>query len=81
MNKFQINYLDLNVDYTDSGKFRSYSLDTHGNGLQDMMLNATIEVIDQDGDTLDTLVLDDCPKQVYTQAVLAIVDAYLIQSK
>ena len=51
--KYSIQYKDLEIDYQDSGIWRSYELSASGNTLEEMLEDATISEIDQDGETLD----------------------------
>ena len=44
-----LEYIDLEVDYRDSGPWRSYELSTYGNTVQELIDNATISEIDQNG--------------------------------
>lgn len=67
--EFVFNSVDIGINYADSGPWRSYSLDSYGLTFQDLLNNATIEEIDQDGGTLRCYGLDECPtNEVYDRA-------------
>ena len=44
---------DLGLEYQDEGPWRSYNLTTNGSSLQELLDNATISEVDQDGGDLD----------------------------
>lgn len=44
---------DLGIDYQDAGPWRSYELVTYGDDKEQLLANATIAEIDQDGGELD----------------------------
>lgn len=52
MKNIRIN-TDLGLDYQDEGPWRSYELYTYGESLTELLENATIGEIDQDGGELD----------------------------
>jgi hypothetical protein len=54
----------LDVQYRDIGPWRSYQLYTTGDSLDEMIKNATVSEIDQDGGDLDTYELNDCTTKV-----------------
>lgn len=59
-----IDYLDLGIDYADSGPWRSYDLNTHGTNYDELLANATIAEIDQDGGDLACYGYDGCSNEV-----------------
>ena len=55
---------DLGIEYQDSGPWRSYRITASGNSVKEMIDDATVEEIDQDGGELDCYGLDDAPREV-----------------
>lgn len=86
MKKYNINDEDLGVNYQDSGPWRSYSLDAHGDSASEMVEEATISETDQDGGTLDCYGIADCSKLVEERVLNMIEelilrkDAYIAQT-
>jgi hypothetical protein len=69
---------DLNIDYRDEGPWRSYSLYTFGDTFSEMLMNAAITEVDQDGGELSTYGLSDAPSDVQErveQLILGRLDA------
>lgn len=64
-----ISYQDLGVDYQDAGPWRSYSLDTYGETFEEMMYNATISEVDQDGGELRCYGIDRAYSKVFEAVV------------
>lgn len=55
---------ELGISYQDCGPWRSYHLETAGDSLEELIQNATVSEVDQDGGELDCYGLDDCSSQV-----------------
>ena len=70
---YNLSIEDLGVEYADSGPWRSYSLETSGDTLKDLFLNAQIAETDQDGGSLECYGLDDGNYEAGEQAYKAIV--------
>lgn len=64
-------YIDenLDIDFKDIGPWRCYRLDTFGDNQKELIENATIEEIDQDGGTIAYYDIGDADKDVFTQAM------------
>lgn len=63
--KYQYNIdTDCGVAYEDCGPWRSYQLYSWGNTEAELIENAQISEIDQDGGDLDTYALEDAPAQI-----------------
>lgn len=75
--EFVFNAADMGINYADEGPWRSYSLDSYGLTFADLLNNATIEEIDQDGGSLRWYGLDDCPtNEVYDRAYAMLLSFY-----
>lgn len=57
--KYEIDCDDVGVDFADEGRWRSYALAARGNTLEELMKDATISEIDQDGGEIRCYGLDD----------------------
>lgn len=55
---------DTEVDFADSGAWRSFQLTTHGSSLTELMTNATIAEIDQDGGDINCYDLEDASNEI-----------------
>jgi len=55
---------DLGVEYRDAGPWRSYHLVARGNTESELLANASIAEIDQEGDDLDCYGIEDAPVAV-----------------
>ncbi len=64
---------NLGVDWQDAGPWRSFHLDTHGETKEELLANATISEVDQDGGELHCYGTEDCCAEVY-DAVLKYVE-------
>ncbi len=64
---------DLEIDYRDSGRWRSYSLSTHGRTLQSLTNNAKVTETDQDGGEIDTYSLDCANAEVFEKVIRHII--------
>lgn len=73
MSKIQIDGYDLDVEWRDSGKWRSYELTTHGDTVQQAIDNAAISEVDQDGGEIDTYGFDDASNEVQ-KAVMNVIN-------
>lgn len=62
--KYNISYCDLGVPFQDSGAFRSYELSASGDSLGELIEDATISEIDQDGGELNTYGYAECSTNV-----------------
>jgi len=60
-------YIDkeLGIDWQDAGPWRSFHLTASGCSEKELVEDATIAEIDQDGGELDCYGLDDCGTEVY----------------
>lgn len=68
---------DLGVNYQDEGPWRSYQLTTHGSDLFDLLDNATIEEVDQDGGELNSYGINEASLEVYSAAQILIAQEYV----
>ncbi len=59
---------DLGVSYQDEGPWRSYQLTASGDTLEELLEDANIAEIDQDGGDLDFYPLEDASNEVEKQA-------------
>lgn len=66
---YQIDDQEIDVGYQDCGPFRSYRLDSFGNSLEEMLDNATIAEVDQDGGELDCYDFYGAPDAVQAKAL------------
>jgi hypothetical protein len=62
----------LPVDFADEGQWRSWELDTQGASMAELIANATIAEIDQDGGELNCYGLEDASNEVANAAMTAI---------
>jgi hypothetical protein len=69
--KYSVVEEDIGVNYQDCGPWRSYGVDSFGNSLEELMENATVFEVDQDGGELNCYGIDDCPTQEVYNAVIA----------
>jgi len=60
---------DLGVSYQDAGPWRSYTLVSSGDTLEELLNEASISEVDQDGGDLDCYSLADAPSEVETAAL------------
>lgn len=60
MKYYKIN-TDLGIDYQDAGPWRSYVLTAQGTTFKELLKDATIEEVDQDGGTLNYYGIEDAP--------------------
>lgn len=51
--EYGVDNYELPIEYADSGAWRSYTLDAAGDTLEELLKDATISEIDQDGGTLN----------------------------
>lgn len=65
--KFSID-ADTRVEYCDEGQFRNFQLITEGDNVDQLLDNAQISEVDQDGGELDTYPLDDARSDVIRAA-------------
>lgn len=59
----------LETEFRDSGAWRSYELNSFGRTLEDLIENAHISEIDQDGGEICTYGLGHAPGNVYKDAM------------
>ena len=64
--------VELPTEYRDSGQWRSYRLTSFGRTLQQLVREAAIEEVDQDGGTIAYYGLEDAPRDVEKDAVLVL---------
>lgn len=69
---------DLNVDYRDSGRFRSYQLSAAGDSLEDLLEDITIAEVDQDGGELDCYGIEEASRDVQ-KAVYSFIEAEIVK--
>lgn len=67
---------DLGIDYRDIGPWRSYQLQTQGDTLQELIENAVISEVDQDGGDLDYYDLGDASNEIYESGMRLITQTY-----
>lgn len=67
----------LPVDFADAGPWRSYELYTEGNSLVELLGNATVTEVDQDGGELNCYEIGDASNEVAAAAINEI-EAHLI---
>ena len=60
---------DLGIEYQDSGKWRSYSLESNGNTLIELQNNAAISETDQDGGEIKTYNLLEAGSEVFIKCM------------
>lgn len=60
---------EMGIDYADSGRWRSYELDTHGNSMDECEENASVSETDQDGGEIDIYSLKDASSEVFDRAI------------
>lgn len=65
----------------DGHRYAEYYLDTRGDTAQEMIGNATVSLVDQDGGDLYSLELDGCNELVYNTALRAIGDSMIETEK
>ena len=63
-----IDNLPLEVDYRDSGQWRSYEVQSEGDTLEELLDNCHVFEIDQDGGELDDYPLNDASNEVWQEA-------------
>lgn len=61
-------FSELGVEYRDAGPWRSYELTAEGSTYLELLDDATIAEIDQDGGELAVYGLDDAPNEVIEAA-------------
>ncbi len=59
---------NLDTDYQDEGPWRSYTLSAYGDSLEELIADACISEVDQDGGELNTYSLEDAPNDVSDEA-------------
>lgn len=59
----------LKYEFQDAGPWRSYSLDSQGDNLEELLNNATISEIDEDGGTIRFYSLDEANNKLYDEAL------------
>jgi len=60
---------ELGVNFADAGVWRSYHLETSGDSFNEMVQNATVSEVDQDGGTIDAYSISDAVSQVEAAAL------------
>lgn len=55
---------EMGVSFQDAGPWRSYHIETSGDSLYEMLDNATVSEVDQDGGTLDAYELRESTSQI-----------------
>lgn len=71
--KYQIDQ-EMNLDYQDAPPWRSYHLSSDGDKFTDLITNATISEIDQDGGSLACYSIADAENRVADRARRIIAD-------
>jgi len=65
---------DLGIDFADAGQWRSYQIETSGDSFNELVQNATVSEVDQDGGTIDAYGIDDASSEIETAALRLILD-------
>ena len=65
---------EIGIDFADAGPWRSYHLDTSGDSFNEMIQNATVSEIDQDGGELDCYELRQASDEIETACLRLILD-------
>lgn len=65
---------EVGIDFADAGQWRSYHLETSGDSFNEMVQNATVSEIDQDGGTIDAYELGNAPSQVEMRCLSMILE-------
>lgn len=65
---------DIGIDFADAGPWRSYHLETTGDSFNEMVQNATVSEIDQDGGELDTYSIEQASSQIEMECLRMILD-------
>lgn len=63
---------DLGIEWRDSGVWRSYRLTSNGECSDELLANATVEELDQDGGSLNCYGYEDASGEVATAVEKAI---------
>lgn len=71
---------DLGIMYQDEGPWRSYELVTSGSTKEELLEDATISEVDQDGGELACYSFDDAGNQV-SEAVLREIESAMKENK
>lgn len=71
---YSIDTTDIGIDFADAGPWRSYQLETSGDTFDQMVQNATVSEIDQDGGTLSAYGLDEASSQIEAACLRLILD-------
>lgn len=53
MSMYQIDITDIGISWQDAGLWRSYGVESYGDTVADVMANAVIYELDQDGEELN----------------------------
>lgn len=67
---------DLGIDYRDCGPWRCYMFASDGNTLEDLLDNASIAEVDQDGGEINCYGLDDASQEARTRALALIEECF-----
>lgn len=59
---------DVGISYQDEGPWRSYQLTASGDSLEELLADASISEIDQDGGDLDHYPLEDATNEIQDEA-------------
>ena len=70
---------DLEVSFEDSGRWRSYQLVATGNDVDELLADAHIAEVDQDGGEIAFYPLEETPNKIYDVAAKIIEDIGHIQ--
>lgn len=65
---------EMGIDFADAGPWRSYHLETSGDSFNEMVENATVSEVDQDGGTIDAYGLSDASSEVENACLRLILD-------
>ena len=65
---------EIGIDFADAGPWRSYHLETSGDSFNEMVENATVSEVDQDGGTIDAYSLGDASSQIEIECLRMIID-------
>lgn len=75
MSVYNIDITDIGIDWQDAGPWRSYGVESYGDTVADVMANAVIYELDQDGGELNCYALYDANMDVREAAKKAILEA------
>lgn len=78
MARFSIDQ-DTGISYEDSGRWRSYQLYASGNDIDELMADAHIAEVDQNGDDINFYPLEESSNEIYKVSVKIIEEIGYLQ--